>query len=108
MHTQSNGSPARALALALFFLTIFVVQGVFFIRANSATYDAPLDVATGYSYLALRQFRIGIENPPLVQEILALPAFLVYRLPFAPDPRKLQAADAFAIGNDFLFGSTTP
>ena len=45
-----------------------------------------MHLAAGYSYLATGDFRLEPQNPPLIKELLALPIFLVYGLPFNPDP----------------------
>ena len=93
---------------AIFLLLLFVAQGLFFIRANSQTIDEAMHVAAGYSYLAKGDFRIEPQNPPLIKELLALPLFLAYRLPFNPDPQQWCDADGFSIGQDVLYESTIP
>src|SRR4030095_1474121 len=93
---------------AIFLLLLFVAQGIFFIRANSQTIDEAMHLAAGYSYLAKRDFRIEPQNPPLIKELLALPLFLAYRLPFNPDPQQWRDADGFSIGQDLLYKSTIP
>ena len=93
---------------AIFLLLLFVAQGIFFIRANSQTIDEAMHLAAGYSYLAKRDFRIEPQNPPLIKELLALPLFLAYRLPFNPDPQQWRDADGFSIGRDLLYKSTIP
>ena len=50
-------------------LVLFLAQGIFFIRANSATYDEAMHLAAGYSYLATRDFRLEPQNPPLIKEL---------------------------------------
>ena len=90
----------------LFLLLVFVAQGIFFIQANSQTVDEAMHVAAGYSYLAEKDFRIEPQNPPLIKELLALPLFLSYRLPFNPDPQHWREADGYLIGRDLLYNST--
>src|SRR5438309_8384159 len=80
---KAGATPGIGLLLVLF----FIIQGIFFIRANSPTYDEAMHVAAGYSYLATGDFRLEPENPPLIKEILALPNFLIHNIPFRPDPR---------------------
>src|SRR5438132_2361069 len=99
---KAGATPGIGLLLVLF----FVIQGIFFIRANSPTYDEAMHVAAGYSYLATGDFRLEPENPPLIKEILALPLFLIYRLPFAPDPHHWRDRADFLVGQDFLYGSS--
>ena len=93
------------LAAGFFLVLVFVAQGVFFIRANAPTYDEAQHLAAGYSYLATRDFRLEPQNPPLIKELLALPLFLVHRLPFDPDPKRWRDGDDFYIGQDFLYQS---
>ena len=95
-----------ALLVALFLLLVFVAQGILFIRANSQTIDEAMHLAAGYSYLAKKDFRIEPQNPPLIKELLALPLFLTYRLPFNPDPQHWREADGYLIGRDLLYNST--
>ena len=95
-----------ALLVALFLLLVFVAQGILFIGANSQTIDEAMHLAAGYSYLAKKDFRIEPQNPPLIKELLALPLFLTYRLPFNPDPQHWREADGYLIGRDLLYNST--
>ncbi len=84
-----------ALGGAFFLLVLFFVQGIFFIRANSQTIDEAMHLGAGYSYLTKRDFRIEPQNPPLIKELLALPLFIGYRLPFRPDPKHWRDADGY-------------
>ena len=43
-------------AIGLLLVLFFVIQGMFFIRANSPTYDEAMHLAAGYSYLATGDF----------------------------------------------------
>ena len=95
-----------ALLVAPFLLLVFVAQGILFIGANSQTIDEAMHLAAGYSYLAKKDFRIEPQNPPLIKELLALPLFLTYRLPFNPDPQHWREADGYLIGRDLLYNST--
>jgi predicted membrane-bound dolichyl-phosphate-mannose-protein mannosyltransferase len=67
-----------------------------------------MHLAAGYSYLATRDFRLEPQNPPLIKELLALPIFLVYRLPFHPDAQQWRDANGYAIGHGLLYKSTIP
>ena len=93
------------LLVALLLLLVFGAQGILFIRANSQTIDEAMHLAAGYSYLATKDFRIEPQNPPLIKELLALPLFLTYRLPFNPDPQHWREADGYLIGRDLLYKS---
>jgi Dolichyl-phosphate-mannose-protein mannosyltransferase len=90
------------------FLIVFLAQGVFFIGANSPTYDEAMHLAAGYSYLAKRDFRLEPQNPPLIKEFLALPLFLQRSFPFNPDAQHWRNGDGYSIGQDLLYRSTLP
>jgi hypothetical protein len=105
---SSRLKTATTLTAGLIVLILFVVQGVLFIGANSPTYDEAAHLAAGYSYLARRDFRLNPEHPPLIKELQAFPLFLIYRLPFNPDPQHWSAGDDYLIGQDILYRSIIP
>ena len=100
--------PGATLCAALILLLSFFIEGIFFIRANSPTYDEAVHLAAGYSYLAEKDFRLDSEHPPLIKELQALPLLLGYRLPFNPDRQHWQDKKGFLIGQDFLYKSALP
>src|SRR5712664_1790323 len=89
-------------------LLTFLGQGLVFIGANSQTYDEAMHLAAGYSYLARREFRLELQNPPLIKILSALPVYLGYRLPFNPDPEQWRRGADWLIGQDFLYRSSLP
>ena len=97
-----------ALSAGAILLLLFFVQGVFFIRANSPTYDEAKNLTAGYSHLTKKEFRLAPESPPLLKEFFALPLFVRYRLPFNPDPQHWRAGADYLIGQDFLYRSMIP
>jgi hypothetical protein len=99
---------SSTLTVALLLLVLFFIQGVFFVGANTETYDEAMHLAAGYSYLARRDFRLEPQNPPLIKEYLALPLFLAYWLPFNPDPQHWRDAADYLVGHDFLYRSRVP
>ena len=100
--------PGAALCAGLIFLLLFFVQGWFFIRANSPTYDEAKNLTAGYSHLIKKDFRLAPESPPLLKEFFALPLFVLYRPLFNPDPQHWRAGDDYLIGQDFLYRSILP
>jgi hypothetical protein len=94
------------LPATLFFVFLFASQGAFFVSANSPTYDEAMHIVAGYSYLATGDFRLEPQNPPLIKELLVLPLFLGYRLPFNPDAQHWRDGDGYLIGQRFLYEST--
>jgi len=97
-----------ALCGGLFWLSVFVGQGILFIRGNSQTVDEATHLAAGYSYLTTRDFRLDAEHPPFLKELQALPLWIAYNLPFRPDLRQWRDADQEQIGLDFLYQSPVP
>jgi hypothetical protein len=96
---------SRTLGIQLLLLVFFFVQALFFIRANSQTFDEAAHVAAGYSYLATNDFRLNSEHPPLTKLLQALPLYVIYRLPFNPEPQQWQGKHAYAVGYDLLYKS---
>lgn len=104
----SNARAAATLIAGLFLVLVFITQGVFFIRTNAPTYDEAMHLASGYSYLATGDFRLERQNPPLLKQYLALPLFLIHRLPFPTDTQHWRDGSDFFVGQDFLYHSTLP
>jgi hypothetical protein len=107
-HSGSTSRTKFAVLGGLFLLSIFIGQGILFIRANSQTIDEAMHLAAGYSYLATGDFRIEPQNPPFIKELLALPLFLANRLPFNPNPQQWRDANGYLIGQDLLYKSKVP
>jgi 4-amino-4-deoxy-L-arabinose transferase-like glycosyltransferase len=51
----------------------FLCQGYFGNWAKSLTWDEPVFIASGFSYLSRNDFRMNPEAPPLMQQLQALP-----------------------------------
>ncbi len=103
---SANIRAGATLAAGLFFVLVFIAQGVFFIRANAPTYDEATHLAAGYSYLVTGDFRLDSEHPPLIKMLQALPLYLIYKLPFDTDPDHWHQKGDYLIGRDFLYKST--
>jgi hypothetical protein len=106
--STSQLKAATSLTAGLILFILFFVQGIFFINANSPTYDEAAHLAAGYSYLATRDFRLNPEHPPLIKQLLALPLFVGYRIAFNPDPQHWSDGDDYLIGQDLLYKSILP
>jgi hypothetical protein len=89
-------------------LLLFMAQGVALIRGNAPTYDEGMHLASGYSYLARRDFRLEPQNPPFIKVLLASALFFGYRLPFDPPAEQWRAGAAYAIGQAFLYSTPLP
>lgn len=105
---NAHRPPPAATLIAAGLVTAFFVQGVFFIRANSQTYDEAAHLVAGYSYLVTGDFRLHSEHPPLLRQLQALPLLLAYRIPFGPEAERWRKREAYLIGLDFLYRSEIP
>jgi hypothetical protein len=89
----------------------FFAQGLYFISANSQTFDEAVYLTGGYSYLATGDFRLNPEHPPFIKQLCALPVYLWYRVPFEPNPSLWEEAKSgedraqWWISRDFVYGS---
>src|SRR5919106_2240323 len=54
--------PWATFCAGLIFILLFFVQGLFFIRANSPTYDEAKNLTAGYSHLIKNDFRLAAES----------------------------------------------
>src|ERR1051325_10249158 len=102
-HSGSTSRTKFAVLGGLFLLSIFIGQGILFIRANSQTIDEAMHLAAGYSYLATGDFRIEPQNPPQLKQFLALPLYLIHRLPFRTDTQYWRDGMDFSVGQAFLY-----
>jgi 4-amino-4-deoxy-L-arabinose transferase-like glycosyltransferase len=59
--------------LPFLFALIFFFQGYFGSLSKSLTWDEPVFMASGYSYLTRNDFRMNSEAPPLLQQLQAIP-----------------------------------
>ena len=48
-------------------IVLFCVLALSSMRMKSATYDEPIYVTAGYTHLALRDFRVNPQTPPLAK-----------------------------------------
>jgi hypothetical protein len=110
MSAPNGSAPCRWLfALAVLGLIgAFIAQGLAALTYCSQTYDEAAYLSAGYSHVARGDFRLMPEHPPLVKEVMALPLYLAYRLPFEPDGDLWAGANQWPIARQFLYGSGVP
>ena len=65
-----------------------------------------MHLASGYSYLATGDFRLEPQNPPLLKQYLALPLFLIQRLPFRTDTQHWRGGTSFLMAELLRQGGT--
>jgi hypothetical protein len=108
--TTGRSAPSRIVvcAGALIFIAVFFCQGIFFIRANAPTYDEAMHLAAGYSYLAIGDFHLEPQNPPLIKTLMAAPLFFDYRIPFPTHTKHWRDSAAYLLGQSLVFHSPLP
>lgn len=85
-----------AAAAAAFF-------GLSFIRSASPTYDEPLHLASGWTYLATGRYRLNIaDHPPLAEMWAALPLAVLKPAAMTGHP-DFQALRRYAFADHFLY-----
>ncbi len=107
-------SPLSAASQGRLFWPIVVGMLIFLaaiqilsIRDESPTWDEPLELAAGYSYLKTGDFRLNPEHPPLEKMISALPLLaLGPSLPLNSDG--WRRADEYVFGREFLYHNNIP
>ena len=82
---------------------LFWVQGERFLAANGPTFDEAVHLAAGHSYWATGDFRLNIEDPPLLKLLWSLPAVVSGSAEFRPEPEQWAAGDQWSIGQAYLY-----
>lgn len=94
--------------LALTLLGFMFLIMLFSSWNDSATYDESAHIPAGYSYLALKDCRLGPEHPPLIKDLSALPLiFLNLEFPIESKAWKENyiLSNYIHVGRIFLFES---
>ena len=89
-------------AILLVFCLVFSLQVISSILQKSATFDEPVNLASGYVALRFGDHRIMPQNLPLVKLLAALPLLLAdVRMPAPPHP--WTDASRYAFAHSFLY-----
>ena len=102
----SRFSPAWALAAL--FLASFVALGVGFIRSAGPTYDEPVHLASGYSYLATGRYRLNIMDHPPLAEMWGAAPLLMWRPHLFTMNRDWTSGRLYHYADDFFYGNKVP
>ncbi len=76
-------------------------------RNDSATFDEPIHMAAGYSYLLSRDFRLNPEHPPLAKQLFALPLLLL-RPDFPFQSPAWKRGEQLPLAFAFLYDNRVP
>lgn len=92
-----------AEGLAALLVAVFLLQGLFLIKAMSATADeVPFHIVNGYAYLKTHDYRMSPANPALIRQWVALP--LLWIRPKLDLSKKSWAeADSVSFAYDFFY-----
>ncbi|MCD6422582.1 MAG: glycosyltransferase family 39 protein [Elusimicrobia bacterium] len=98
---------SRFNAYLCFFLCLFILLGSISIIEKSPTFDEPLHLADGIANFKFLKFRFGIEHPPFLRLMAALPSFF-YELKFPASKELIRKKSEVKIKNwspvkDFTF-----
>jgi 4-amino-4-deoxy-L-arabinose transferase-like glycosyltransferase len=87
--------------IVVLLLLAIVLQCVLSIRTETMTFDEPIYVLSGYSYLKMGDFRLNWHHPPLAEVICATPLlFLQPKLPTHYQEDRSYQYDFFYVDND--------
>src|SRR6266850_8188695 len=104
-------------------LLLFVAHALSASLIKTPTYDEPVHIGAGLSYLRTRDFKVNLQHPPLLKELAALPLLIAgvrwpVRAeawaalgPLAPAAFQWQLGNAVLFANDparVLFWSRLP
>lgn len=100
-------SDRRGLWIAVFLAAVFFAQGFLGSLTKSITWDEPIYISAGYTFLAWNGFQLNPTHPPLLQQLVAVPVFLMnVKVPAKDDPTWKQALNPkVEFGYQFLFES---
>lgn len=88
-------------ALALALLVLLAAAQITSALGESATWDEPVHLAAGNSYLATGSFEMNPEHPPLAKILFALPGYLIWKP--EPVPEDWDRSQAVLTANLFLY-----
>ncbi len=96
----------QLLAPALL-LMAFCGLAVSSMYGDSITGDEVAHLASGYTYVETRDFRLNTQHPPLIKALAGLPLLLLNLKPVEGSPG-WDNADEWTYGRDFLLNNTRP
>ncbi|MCX5786621.1 MAG: hypothetical protein NTX59_13150 [Elusimicrobia bacterium] len=101
-------SRRAGIALAAGALALHLWIGFSFIRSAAPTYDEPVHLSSGYSYLVTGKYVMNIMDHPPFSEMLSAAALLAYKLKnFCAHPYFINASQ-YHYGDLFLYQNTVP
>jgi len=106
--THHNSSSLLLKILPFFILSLYVLQGIFFITAKNYTYDEAVHVSSGYSYWVTGEYRMNIfDHPPLAELIESFP-LLFLKLKFPYEHIAWREKWPYQFGDIFTYHNTVP
>lgn len=88
---------------AVALIAVMAVVQVVTVRDETATWDEPVYLASGYSYWTTGRFDMIPEHPPLTRWLFALPLRLFFSLSLDTDSPEWRRSEFTLVGNLFLY-----
>lgn len=86
--------------LSVLLIVLIPVQAVPSLMQKSATFDEPLQLASGYLHLVTGKYELDINHPPLAKQLMAIPLlFLKLQIPTGHNVRE----SGIRFGSYFVF-----
>ncbi len=100
-------SGRRFWLCALLLIGLMAAVQVVTVRGETATWDEPQYLASGYSYWTTGRFDMIPEHPPLTRLLCALPLYLFYNLRLDTNSPEWKHSEFVMVGNYFLYRNNT-
>src|SRR5271157_1892560 len=91
--TNRFAEGARFWWLVAVLLSVMATLQFTTVRRESQTYDESLQLLSGYTYLTTGHFTIGLEHPPLLKLLCAIPVWFLHPSPPHEGEREQAGAD---------------
>jgi len=92
----------KTAIIVIALLLIIPVQAILSLRLKSLTFDETSHLPAGYTYLKTGDFRLNLEQPPLIKLLAALP-LLAMDLKLPLDNEYWRVASQYQFGSYFLY-----
>jgi len=89
--------------IIFFLLTILAIQVILSSKQKCAYYDEPFQISAGLYYLKYGDYKIEIQNPPLLRMISALPLLFTKVTVRKEEKHSWTSFEKYAFGKEFLY-----
>ncbi|MEW6556710.1 MAG: hypothetical protein AB1349_05070 [Elusimicrobiota bacterium] len=93
----------RTKLLVFLLLVILAVQVIFSSKQKCAYYDEPFQISAGLYHLKYNDYRIEVQNPPLLRIFSALPLLFTDVTVKKEEKKEWISYEKYAFGKEFLY-----